>query len=278
MLGWTSKTSTTPSGPTIWATRTASRPSPGYESTRFFTATAPRPTLIAVRQILLRAVVLLGSWAIGLLVAAWVVPGVSLSVSGFIVAVVVFSVSQAILSAVDLEVAPWVCVAAPWGHRPGIDHRRVESRLGINSRAHHSRHCILGGHNGRGVARDNGRGNFTARAVGPRRRRLDLTKSRRTHVRAVYSRHRANSATASGAPRATFSNERASLSARACSMRCTHRRRWYLLARVQVRGANAGRDDDDRTSGAAVARPTVFPRRLSRWSAAKVLHFAGSAE
>jgi hypothetical protein len=51
-----------------------------------------------MRQILLRAVVLLGSWAIGLLVAAWIVPGVSLSVSGFIVAVVVFSVAQAILS------------------------------------------------------------------------------------------------------------------------------------------------------------------------------------
>ena len=51
-----------------------------------------------MRQILLRAVVLLGWWAIGLLVAAWVVPGVSLSVSGFIVAVVLFSVAQAILS------------------------------------------------------------------------------------------------------------------------------------------------------------------------------------
>jgi hypothetical protein len=51
-----------------------------------------------MRQILLLAVVLLGSWAIGLVVAAWIVPGVSLSVSGFIVAVVVFSVAQAILS------------------------------------------------------------------------------------------------------------------------------------------------------------------------------------
>ena len=50
------------------------------------------------RQILLRAVVLLASWAIGLLVAARVVPGVSLSVPGFIVAVVVFAVTQAILS------------------------------------------------------------------------------------------------------------------------------------------------------------------------------------
>jgi len=102
-LGWTSKTSTTPWGPTIWATRTASRPNPGSESTRSFTATAPRPTLITMRQTLLRAVVLLGSWAIGLLVAAWVVPRVSLSVSGFIVAVVVFSVVQAILSVLILK-------------------------------------------------------------------------------------------------------------------------------------------------------------------------------
>jgi Mycobacterial 4 TMS phage holin, superfamily IV len=51
-----------------------------------------------MRQFLLRAVVLLGSWAIGLLVAAWVVPGVSMSASGFVVAVVLFSVSQSILS------------------------------------------------------------------------------------------------------------------------------------------------------------------------------------
>jgi len=51
-----------------------------------------------MRQILLRAVLLMGSWAIGLLVAAWVVPGVFLSASGFIVAVVVFSLAQAVLS------------------------------------------------------------------------------------------------------------------------------------------------------------------------------------
>ena len=56
-----------------------------------------------MRQILLRAVLLLGSWAIGLLVAAWVVPGVSLSVSGFVVAVVVFSVGQAVLSLLCLK-------------------------------------------------------------------------------------------------------------------------------------------------------------------------------
>ncbi len=53
-----------------------------------------------MRQVLSRAVVLLGSWAIGLLVAAWVVPHVSVSLSGFIVAVVLFSVAQVILSLV----------------------------------------------------------------------------------------------------------------------------------------------------------------------------------
>ncbi len=57
----------------------------------------------SMTQTLLRAVVLLGSWAIGLLVAAWVVPGVSLSLSGFLVAVVVFSVAQAFLSLLILK-------------------------------------------------------------------------------------------------------------------------------------------------------------------------------
>jgi hypothetical protein len=51
-----------------------------------------------MRRILLRAVVLLASWAIGPLVAAWMVPGVSLSIPGFIAAVVAFAVTQAILS------------------------------------------------------------------------------------------------------------------------------------------------------------------------------------
>ena len=51
-------------------------------------------------QILPRAVVLLGSWTIGLLVAARVVPHVSVSTSGFVVAVALFSVTQAMLSLV----------------------------------------------------------------------------------------------------------------------------------------------------------------------------------
>jgi hypothetical protein len=56
-----------------------------------------------MRQIMLRSVVILVSWAIGLLVAAWVVPRVSLSVSGFIVAVAVFSAAQAVLSLLILK-------------------------------------------------------------------------------------------------------------------------------------------------------------------------------
>ncbi len=51
-----------------------------------------------MKHIVSRAVLLLAAWAIGLLLAAQVVPGVSLSVSGFIVAVVAFSVGQAVLS------------------------------------------------------------------------------------------------------------------------------------------------------------------------------------
>jgi hypothetical protein len=61
-------------------------------------AGAQRRTLIVTRQILLRAFVFLAPWAIGLLVAAWIVPRVSLSVLGFIVAVAIFALTQAILS------------------------------------------------------------------------------------------------------------------------------------------------------------------------------------
>jgi hypothetical protein len=45
-----------------------------------------------------RTFVILASWAIGLLVAAWTVPGVSLSLPGFMVAVPAFAVTQGILS------------------------------------------------------------------------------------------------------------------------------------------------------------------------------------
>jgi hypothetical protein len=61
-------------------------------------ARAQRPTFTGIRQTLLRAVLLLVSWATGLFVVAWIVPGVSLSVPSFIFAVVVFAVAQTILS------------------------------------------------------------------------------------------------------------------------------------------------------------------------------------
>jgi hypothetical protein len=58
---------------------------------------------IVVRQILRWAIALLASWAIGLLVAASIVPGVSLSVPGFIVAVLAFAVTQVLLSLTILK-------------------------------------------------------------------------------------------------------------------------------------------------------------------------------
>ncbi|OMC51552.1 hypothetical protein A5747_23130 [Mycobacterium sp. IS-836] len=52
----------------------------------------------ANRHIVRWAIVFLASWGIGLLVAAWIVPRVSLSVPGFIVAVWAFVLMQGILS------------------------------------------------------------------------------------------------------------------------------------------------------------------------------------
>ncbi len=51
-----------------------------------------------MKQALLRAVALLVWWTVGLLVAARVTPNVSVSLSGVVVAVAVFSVAQAALS------------------------------------------------------------------------------------------------------------------------------------------------------------------------------------
>ena len=53
---------------------------------------------VAMRQILRWAIVFLASWGIGLLVAAWIVPGVLLSAPGFIVAVLAFAVLQGVMS------------------------------------------------------------------------------------------------------------------------------------------------------------------------------------
>lgn len=56
-------------------------------------------------RFLLRIAIFLGSSAIGLLVAAWLVPGVSVSAWGFVTAVVIFAVAQAILSPFFLKMA-----------------------------------------------------------------------------------------------------------------------------------------------------------------------------
>lgn len=49
-------------------------------------------------QILRWAIVFLASWGVGLLVAAWVVPGVLVSLPGFVVGVLAFAVMQGSLS------------------------------------------------------------------------------------------------------------------------------------------------------------------------------------
>jgi hypothetical protein len=54
---------------------------------------------------LLSTAVFLGSAAIGLLVASWLVPGVEVHLAGFIVAVVIFAAAQAILSPFFLKMA-----------------------------------------------------------------------------------------------------------------------------------------------------------------------------
>ncbi|TPG37167.1 phage holin family protein [Mycolicibacterium hodleri] len=56
-------------------------------------------------RFLLRTVVFLGSSAIGLLAAAWLVPGVTVRPLGFVIAVVIFTVAQAILAPFFLKMA-----------------------------------------------------------------------------------------------------------------------------------------------------------------------------
>jgi hypothetical protein len=58
-----------------------------------------------VIRFLLRIAVFLGSSAIGLLVASMIVPGVTLRPLGFLTAVVIFTVAQAILSPFFLKMA-----------------------------------------------------------------------------------------------------------------------------------------------------------------------------
>lgn len=79
----------------------------GGDSQSPFAALALRPVTRLTRMVrfLLRVAVFLGSSAIGLLAAAWLVRGVSLSALGFIAAVAIFTVAQAILSPFFLKIA-----------------------------------------------------------------------------------------------------------------------------------------------------------------------------
>ena len=56
-------------------------------------------------RFLLRIAIFLGTSALGLLVAAWLVPGVSVSAWGFVAAVVIFAVAQGVLSPFFLKMA-----------------------------------------------------------------------------------------------------------------------------------------------------------------------------
>lgn len=58
-----------------------------------------------MKTMLLRVAVFLGSSAVGLLIAAWLIKGVSIRPLGFVVAVVVFSIAQAILSPLIAKLA-----------------------------------------------------------------------------------------------------------------------------------------------------------------------------
>lgn len=58
-----------------------------------------------VIRFMLRIAIFLGSSAIGLLVAAWLVPGVSVRPWGFLTAVVIFTVAQGILTPFFLKMA-----------------------------------------------------------------------------------------------------------------------------------------------------------------------------
>lgn len=56
-------------------------------------------------RLLLRAAVFLGSAAIGILAAVWLLPEVSLSLSGFVTVVVLFAIAQSLLSPFVTKIA-----------------------------------------------------------------------------------------------------------------------------------------------------------------------------
>lgn len=56
-------------------------------------------------RMLIRAGIFFGAAAIGLVLAAWLVPGVGLTLPGFLVAVAVFTVVQSLLTPIAIKIA-----------------------------------------------------------------------------------------------------------------------------------------------------------------------------
>lgn len=56
-------------------------------------------------RMLIRAGIFLGTAAVGLLLAAWFVPGVGISLPGFLVAVAVFAIAQSLITPLAMRLA-----------------------------------------------------------------------------------------------------------------------------------------------------------------------------
>ena len=106
-----------------------------------------RTSVTSVIRFLLRTAIFLGSSAIGLLVAAWLVPGVSVSAWGFIAAVVIFTVAQAILSPFFLKMASRYASAFLGGIGLVSTLAALILASVLHARAEHPRNRILGRRN-----------------------------------------------------------------------------------------------------------------------------------
>ena len=116
-----------------------------------------------------------GIVGIGLVVAAWIVPGVSLSPPGFIVGVLAFAVMQAILSFAILKLPREYATLLLGG--TGLALTIVALILAsISTHGLTIDGSVLARYDGCGVARDNDWGSYAARVAHPHRGWADLDK------------------------------------------------------------------------------------------------------
>lgn len=59
--------------------------------------------IVTAMRTLIRAIIFLGSAALGLVIAGWLVPGVGVGLSGFLVAVVVFALAQSLITPLTMK-------------------------------------------------------------------------------------------------------------------------------------------------------------------------------